>query len=166
MIYMRGGLVVGLAFLFTQGCSSSYEPARSPRIVMVVDSGYPTFVKDGERVGSPAFGTGLVQAVHGNPRAEHHARVGRNLVVGGFVLDMLGLGAEIGGLVVLGQQNAGAPEQHSTAGTVLVVSGITAIVAGTVMILTGQPHIYDAVNLYNDGLEAPLTTAPEAKRPH
>ena len=47
----------------------------------------------------------------------------------------------------------------------LVSSGITALVAGGVMMLIGQPHIY-AVNIYNDGLDAPLTAAPLAARPH
>ena len=63
------------------------------------------FVKDGERVGSQSFGTGLVDAVQSNPRAQHQARVGRNLMVGGLVCTLLGLGAEIGGLAVLAQGN-------------------------------------------------------------
>src|SRR5947207_14437074 len=97
---MRQGLVVLLGLVVLQGCSSSYEPAKSPRIVTVIEGGQPTFVKNGERIGGPAFGSGLVEAVEGNPEAEHHATVGRNLVLGGFVLDLVGLGSVIGGTVV------------------------------------------------------------------
>jgi hypothetical protein len=163
---MRSSLVGLLALSFVAGCSSSYEPARSPRIQTVVEGGQPTFVKNGERFGSLAFGTGLVDAVEGNPQAEHHARVGRNLIVGGFVLDLVGLGAEIGGLAVLAHdrnQNGDAPASGVAVG--LLVGGLVAVAAGTVMIIAGQPHVYDAINIYNDGVAAqpaasPLPVAP------
>ena len=58
------------------GCSSSYEPARSPRIVTVMEGGVPHFVKDGRDYGGPLFGGGLVHAVQGNPRAEAEACTG------------------------------------------------------------------------------------------
>jgi hypothetical protein len=164
---MRRGLAVLLAVVFTAGCSSSYEPARSPRIVTVVEGGQPTFVKNGERIGGPAFGSGLADAVASNPEAERQATIGRNLVLGGFVLDLVGLGSVIGGTVVLAKQDA-TQEQPSTAGTALLLGGVAAALAGSVMILCGQPHIYDAVNIYNDSLEAralPAPTAPPAPAP-
>lgn len=159
---MRRGFAVLLALaFFSQGCSSSYEPARSPRIAMVVESGQPTFVKNGERLGSPAFGGGLVDAVASNPEAQHQATIGRNWVVGGLVLDLVGLGSVIGGTVVLAKDNASTlPDHPSTAGTALLIGGLAAALAGSVMILCGQPHIYDAVNIYNDGLEPRVTTPP------
>ncbi len=89
-------MIVG-ALSLVIGCSSSYEPVRSPRIVTVVESGMPTFVKDGQSYGSPMFGSGLVDAVQGNPRATQQARLGRNLAIGGFVLDLAGLGTEVAG---------------------------------------------------------------------
>ena len=161
---MRRGLAVLLAVAFTAGCSSSYEPARSPRIVTVVEGGQPTFVKNGERIGGPAFGSGLADAVAANPEAQRQATIGRNLVLGGFVLDLVGLGSVIGGTVVLAKQDS--PNEHpSTAGTALVLGGVAAALAGSVLILCGQPHIYDAVNIYNDSLEAralPVPAAPAA----
>src|SRR5450755_4367702 len=62
-----------LASILVCSCSSGYEPARSPRIAMVVDGGTPTFVKDGTRYRSTFFAGGLVDAVRGNPRAEEQA---------------------------------------------------------------------------------------------
>ena len=88
---MPRALCVLFVLVFSQACTSSYEPARSPRIATVIDGGQPTFVKDGVHFGSQVWGTGLVDAVHGNPRAEHHARVGRNLIAGGFVLSLVGV---------------------------------------------------------------------------
>ncbi|MEI9948668.1 MAG: hypothetical protein WDO74_06700 [Pseudomonadota bacterium] len=162
---MRRGLVVVLALGFAQGCSTGYEPARSPRIATVLEGGQPTFVKDGVHFGSPVFGTGIVDAVQGNPQAEHHARIGRNLIVGGFVLDLVGLGSEIGGLVVLAHDR----DQHgdaSPAAVGLVLGGLVAVTAGTVMILCGQPHVYDAINIYNDGVDGQPSAAPLGPRVH
>jgi len=163
---MRGGSVVLLALVLTQGCSSSYQPARSPRIATVIDGGYPTFVKDGEHIGSPAFGTGLVDATSSNPRAQHHARVGRNLMIGGIASYLVGLGTGVGGLVLLAQDDAHLSTSKSNVGTALAITGIVGLVAGSVMMLSGQPHIYDAVNIYNDGLDAPLPRTPVATSPY
>jgi len=158
---MRRGFVVVLGLVFAQGCSSSYEPARSPRIATVIDGGQPAFVKNGEHFGSAAFGTGLVHATEGNPEAQRQARIGRNLVIGGFVLDLVGLGAEVGGIVVLAHdQNQHPDGQASPAGVALLVGGLAAVVAGTVMIVAGQPHIYDAINRYNDGVDGGPMPAP------
>jgi len=162
---MRRGLAVLLVLIFTQGCTSSYEPARSPRIETVVDGGQPTFVKDGVHFGGPVWGTGLVDAVHDNPRAEHHARVGRNLIVGGFVVSMAGLGAEIGGLVVSAKANSStAPDANSGLGTALVIGGLVVALTGVGMMLAGQPHVYDAINIYNDGIAARPSPAPLGPR--
>jgi len=158
---MRSGLVVLVGLSCVAGCSTSYEPARSPRIETVVQGGQPTFVKDGVHFGSQVWGTGLVDAVQGNPQAEHHARVGRNLIAGGFVLDLVGLGSEIGGLAVLAHdrnQHPGAPASGLAVG--LIVGGLAAVIAGSTMIMAGQPHVYDAINIYNDGLTPRPTTAP------
>jgi hypothetical protein len=134
-----------------QGCSSSYQPARSPRITTVVDSSVPVFVKDGKRYGTATFGGGLVHAVQGNPRAEEEARVGRNLVIGGLVFDIMGLTSETAGLILL------TPNDHANRNTAtgLLLGGLLGVTVGSVLLLSAPPHIYDAVNIYNDGIDAP-----------
>lgn len=129
-------------------CSSMYEPARSPRITTVVVDGTPTFVKDGKRYGGAAFATGLVDAVQGNPRAEEEARAGRNYAIAGFVLDLTGVAAETGGLVVIGEN-----DRHLNTGLGLLVGGLACVAIGSGLLLSAPPHIYDAVNIYNDGVD-------------
>jgi hypothetical protein len=161
---MRSGLVVLLALLCVTGCSTSYEPARSPRIQTVVRGGQPTFVKDGVHFGSQVWGTGLVDAVQGNPQAEHHARVGRNLIAGGFVVSLVGLGSEIGGLAVL-VNDRNQQQDASPLAVGLLVGGLAAAIAGSVIISAGQPHLYDAINIYNDGISAAPALAPSNVAP-
>lgn len=155
---MRRELVGLLGLSFAVGCSSRYEPARSPRIVTVMDAGTPTFVKDGEHIGAVGFGGGLADAVRGNPRAEHEARVGHNLVVGGFILDIAGLGTLVGAEAALAQQRS--TDRTSNVPVVLAIGGAAAIITGSILLIAGQPHIYDAVNLYNDGIDPQLRYAP------
>jgi hypothetical protein len=145
---------------FVQGCSSSYEPARSPRIATVVAGSEPVFVKDGQRYGSAVYGFGLGDAVRGNPVAEAEARTGRNLAIGGLVLDIAGLATEGAGLAVaIDSSRVGGPD-HQAAANALIVGGLASVLVGTVLLLSAPPHIYDAVNIYNDGLEH--SHAPEA----
>ena len=147
-------VVIGLvAAVFTCACSSGYEPAKSPRIAIVVEGGSPTFVKNGEHFGNSAFASGLVRAVNGNARAEEQALTARSLVIGGFVLDVAGLGSEVGGFVALGH-DSGANGHSSALPAALLLGGIGAVVAGTLVIVSAQPHVYDAVNIYNDGVDA------------
>ncbi len=149
-------LVTGLTSLSTlQGCSSSYQPAQSPRIVTVIRGGTPVFVKDGTSYGSPLFGSGLVDAVRGNPRAEDEARTGRNLAIGGFVFDMAGLGSEIGALATIRPDTPGNSHNNDVSFG-LLIAGLVGVTVGSVMLIAAPPHIYDAVNIYNDGLEAPV----------
>ena len=161
---MRRGLAVLLTLVFSQACTSSYEPARSPRIATVIDSGQPTFVKDGVHFGSAVWGTGLVDTVQSSPQAQHHARVGRDLIAGGFALSLAGLGSEIGGVVVLAQDTNEPSGKASGLAIGLLVGGIAAALAGSFMIMSGQPHVYDAINIYNDSLEVRSTTLPSGPR--
>ena len=160
---MRRALVVVWALSVGAGCSSSYEPARSPRIETVISGGQPTFVKDGVHIGSAVWGTGLVDAVEGNPEAQHHAEVGRNLIAGGFAMSLVGLASEIGGLAVLVHDNnqpaAQNDAQASGLAVGLLVGGLAVALAGSVMMMAGQPHVYDAVNIYNDSLVLPRPAA-------
>src|SRR5450755_443723 len=155
---MTRGVVSLLACLMVaslpiiEGCSSSYQPARSPRIVTVIDGGGQVFVKDGINYGGPLFGGGVVEAVRGNPRAEAEARTGRNLTIAGFVVDMAGLGSDIAGLATIKPNSSNSDNTLSLG---LILGGLVGVTVGSVLLLAGPPHTYDAINIYNDGLDAP-----------
>jgi hypothetical protein len=106
----------------------------------------------------------LVDTVQGNPQAQHHARVGRNLIAGGFALGLAGLVSEVSALAVLVHDNNQQPPQNdaqaSGLAVGLLVGGLAAVLTGSVLIMSGQPHVYDAVNIYNDGLVARPAPAP------
>lgn len=139
------------------GCASTrYEPARSPRIAFVSNA----VVKDGKKYPN-YFGGGVVEAVRGNPRAETEARKGRALVVGGSVLAIVGISAELVGLAasVAGtrfDETTGETSQTTSGevGSAMVIGGILVAIVGAVVTFQGPPHLVDAVNIYNDGVDA------------
>lgn len=153
-------MVVAL-FLFLEGCSSSYQPARSPRIATLMEGGTYTLVRDGKRYPVGMFGGGLEDAVEGNAEAEEHAHAFRNLLIAGTATTVLGLGSEIGGLVITADNSGfGGDSGRGAAGAALVFSGAVAVVVGLVLTASAQPHLWDAVNAYNDGVEGSWRVPP------
>jgi hypothetical protein len=152
-----------LLFALTQGCTSGYEPARSPRVAVMMEGGQLTFVKNGEHhhnfwlVGSSAL-----DAVQGNPRAEAEARSARNLEIGGIVFTVGALGSVTGALVSLGSPDA-SQHQSTTAG--LLVSALACDIVAAALLLNSIPHVYDAVNIYNDDLDRAAVSAPRWSLP-
>jgi hypothetical protein len=140
-----------------------------------MDEGSPHVVRDGRDQGGFTFGGGVVDAVQGNPRAENEARKGRNLVIGGFVVALGGLAVETGGLVYILSAPRDDRDANVSTGLGIVLGGATIAFAGSLLSLNGQPHLYDAINIYNDDLEAaraqpvrppaPLPVAPTALPP-
>jgi hypothetical protein len=133
------------------GCSSSYKPVGSPRASLVMDEGSPHVVRDGVDQGGFMFGGGVVDAVQTNPRALKEARTGRNLVVGGFVVTLVGVGVAVGGLAYGVSHES---DDRLGTGLGIALGGLAVELAGVVITLNGQPYLYDALNIYNDELEA------------
>ncbi len=162
---MKNGVGAGvvLAAGLCVGCATSYAPRPGPRVAMVIRGGNPAFVRDGKTYEGGVFGGGLVEAVHGNPEAEAHARAYRNLNIGG-VCALLGGGVSaISGIVL----TAGADHRDGThdstqraAGEALLIGGLAAYITGFVLILNAPPHVFDAVNVFNDGLPSEAFQRP------
>ncbi|HEX3777571.1 MAG TPA: hypothetical protein VHV51_24045 [Polyangiaceae bacterium] len=141
------------------GCSSSYEPARSPHVATIWEDGHLAYVRDGQHYGSSFFvGNGTIDAVQGNPRAEAEARTGRNLEVGGFVFLLGTVGTAAGALGAI----ASNPEarDHQTEASVLLASAIAFEITGIALEISAFPHLYDAVNIYNDDLDRAANDEP------
>jgi hypothetical protein len=147
----------------TQGCSSGYEPARSPRVQMVIDDGALSFVRDGERYHNGfVTGSGAMDAVSGNPHAEAEARTARNLQIGSFVFGVAALGSATGALAVAGT-NDGAQRHEATVNGLLISTLVCELVT-LGLAFSSMPHLYDAVNIYNDDLDRGAA-GPRLQRP-
>jgi hypothetical protein len=139
------------------GCSSAYLPHPGPRLSVVMDGGTVAYVREGKKYEGGLFGGDLEEAVHGNPQAEEYARQFKTGVTTGFATTMLGVAGMAGGLIVTGAQ-APSPDSGRSlpvTGPIILGAGIVAYVVGLIVMLNAAPHLYDAVNAYNDGLSSP-----------
>jgi hypothetical protein len=146
------GIVVVL-MATTPGCATEYVPRTSHRVAIVQSGGSAKFTRDAQTFGL----WDLDQAVAGNPEAEAHARTFVHRTVAGLVVEVAGIGLIAGGASLA----TNAPSSSTTRRDVasgLALGGVVALVGSFVAILSGVPHIYDAINIYNDGLP------PEANR--
>lgn len=143
-----------LLVLLCSACSSSYQPANSPRIATKADGGGLTLVRDGEEFPVGVFGSDVLDAVRGNPAAEEHALSFRNYMIGGFSVYAGGVTMGFTGLGMMSV--APADSNQHTMGTILGVAGLGAAVAGIVLLVNAPPHLYDAINIYNDAVDARL----------
>src|SRR5688572_26859951 len=152
-------LVSALSVVSTGGCASSYQPAPGPRIAAVMADGELTLVRDGHSFNAGFFGGGVVEAVEGNSAALEHAHTYRQYTIAGWTLYIGGLGL---GLTGIGLSQAGArnddPGQRQT-GDVLMLAGLAALVTGAGLLIGAQPHLWDAINLYNDEVDRRLRSS-------
>jgi hypothetical protein len=134
------------------GCVSpySYQPANSPRVSVAQDAIH----KNGKRYGL------LVDALADNPRALEEARAARSMAIPSTWL-LLG-GAGLGGAgVVL----AATHRDETITGLSLIGGCIVAEIVAAVMAGKAQAHSLNAVNIYNDDVEAKMFVRRPAPMP-
>jgi len=120
-------------------------PRPSRRISLIESGGTVNLVRD-----SHTFSIWDVeQAVAGNPQAESEARTYAHRTTAGLILDFGGL-ALMGTGIGIGGESVSSTRKDVSAG--LVVGGVVSISVAIALIVTGVSHLYDAVNIYNDGL--------------
>ncbi len=141
----------GFALLTATACSSSYVPARSPRIAIALDDGGLAFYKNGTEYEAGVFLGGVKEVVKGNPRAEDEARTAQQLVIGGYSCQFAALGASGAGFGVLSSSHRFGDTDTNVGLGLLAGSAILNLV-GAVLEMNAVPHVYDAVNIYNDGV--------------
>lgn len=137
------------------GCASSYVPRPGPRLSLVMDSGAIAYVREGRTYRGGVFGNQLVEAVEGNEKAEEYARSYQGGAVAGFALTLVGLTGALGGAALVGAEVNEAPNDpsHATAGWLVAGAGLVIELIGVAVSLSAVPHLYDAINAYNDGVE-------------
>ena len=78
-------------------------------------------------------------------------------MVGGFIVAMLGTGAILGGASLAGAEAAqpGSTTSSEVPGLAVMEAGVVAYIIGACIMAGAVPHLYDAINAYNDGVETP-----------
>jgi hypothetical protein len=137
--------VLALIVAGTFGCSSAYLPRPSHRISFIESEGGVKLTRDSQDFTS----WNVDQAVAGNPQAESEARTFLHRTTAGLVLDGVGLALIAAGAPLAAQSESSA---RRDVGGGLIAGGCVSIVVAFVLLATGLPHIYDAINIYNDGL--------------
>jgi hypothetical protein len=150
---MRTALTLAIALAAT-GCSTSYAPQNSGRIAIVMDGGAMQLYKNGKTYKPGLFGGNVDEAMAGNPRAEDEAETYQTYQTTGAVFSFAGLALEVGGIGVLA---AGPPSPSGNNALFpalgLALGGLAAEIASLVFTVSAQPHLWDAINIYNDGVK-------------
>jgi hypothetical protein len=146
---MRATAIFLVMSIVSVGCATSYRPQETDRISYVLDGPGFSLYKNGEEFGAGGLSSAPIRAVAGNFQAEEHARtfVRRSRIAWTLY------GVAIASLVTALSLN---PDGHAQgdrrqAGLIFGISGFTTLLAGGAVFMTAPGHLYDAVNIYNDG---------------
>ena len=157
MTLRRAISVVGVSTFALSGCSTNYAPRPNPRVAVVMQGGTPVYIREGRVFPGGGFGGDLREAVQGNPEAESYAKAYRTNMVAGVTTALAGVVSTIGGgILYVASSSRPENERSATAETIggtLALSGVAAFATGMVLMLNAQPHLWDAVNAYNDGVD-------------
>lgn len=141
------------AALLAASCSTSYFPRPGPGIKVTLKNGSPTFWKEGKVVQQGMFGSGLAAAMADLPEARRHAETWRSRNITGLVLLITGGAMAVPGAFIVSPGDG--LSARNTASVTLISAGFAALIAGLITTLTGQSHLWDALNLYNDRARQP-----------
>jgi hypothetical protein len=142
-------MFAALAVLAT-GCASTYRPQEPGRISFLMDGPGFSLYKDGTRYRAFGWSNDPVRAVAGNAQAEEHARifVSRSRLF--WSLYTVAVGCLVTSLIVNPYGPGHEDRQEASLG--FAAAGFAALAASLVPALTAPGHLYDAVNIYNDGI--------------
>ena len=168
---MRRSLAVASAALLAQAAcaTTSYRPRPDGRIATALEDGRQVLVKDGKSY--PFGGDGLLQAVAGNPIAEEHARNYGSEMHFALAEELIGIGALVAGAIIAAPSqdangnNLPVSTERQTAGGLLGIAGLVAVIVAAVQIGSAQAHFMDAVNVYNDGVPPRLPPGWQPQSP-
>lgn len=151
---VRSSLLLILA-LGVSGCGAVpiYHPANNPRVSVASDGIY----KNGKRYPR------LVDAVADNPRAVEEVRTAQSITTTANWLFLGSVGLDVAGvsLLVAGQNDAvRLGGGLGTIGAALAL-GIVAVAVGS----HAGPHVLNAINIYNDDIEAKMCLKRPAPAP-
>lgn len=138
------------------GCFSTGHVGRDPRKVYVaMEDGRRGYTKAGEFHTELGFGGNLVELVSDNPEAERAARTFRNRSIGGALMTIAG-SLCMPAVMIYSLGRALEDEQDAfTQNTFSILVGCAVLsTVGVFYWTSGMPYQMDAVNIYNDGVDA------------
>jgi len=151
-------------------CSSEYMPQSRGRVAVTMRSGAQAYVRDGKVYEHGFLGSGLEEAVQGNPRAMQAASEYTDRMKFGLLGVLGGMVCSIGGVVYAATQtetnNDGGPAEltgRGQAGLYVALGCMVVMIAGAGYLGTAEPHRWDAINIFNDApppLPMPMPGAP------
>lgn len=151
-------------------CSSEYLPQSRGRVAVTMRSGQQAYVRDGKVYEHGFLGSGLEEAVHGNPRAMQAANEYTDRLKFGLLGVLGGMVCSIGGAVYAATQTEvdpeGGPSELSgkgKAGLTVALGCMIVMIAGAAYLGTAEPYRWDAINIFNDApppLPLPMPGAP------
>jgi hypothetical protein len=149
--------VVAVVVVVGAGCSSSYIPQARGKVAIILKDGKPAYTRDGEIYEHGLLGGGLVEAVHGNPRAEQAAHEYRSRMGTGFLVGFAGLVCMTVTSVIAISKTEYVGNSHDPEAYMLtaLACGVASI-AGFSYAITAEPYRWDAVNMFNDDADRQL----------
>jgi hypothetical protein len=133
------------------GCASSYTPREPGRIHFVRTAGGRVLEKDGKRYGMSGLASDPILAVSGNPAAEEHARTFVSRTQTSGIVFLLGVAVAVPGLALNTTEPGHMDRKIAARGS--AGAGMAAAMGALIAIVLSRHHLYDAVNIYNDGIE-------------
>jgi hypothetical protein len=122
-----------------------------------MQGGTPVYIREGRVFPGGGFGGDLREAVQGNAEAERYAKSYRTNMIAGVTTALGGVASAIVGGILYAQSSARPDNERDGTvegvGATMAVGGVVAYVAGMVLMLNAQPHLWDAVNSYNDSVD-------------
>ena len=157
---VRSSLALVVALGVT-GCGApySYQPANSPRVSVRDTPDGSVVYKNGKRYPN------IREAVADNPRALEEARTARSITVTSTWLFLGGVGLDIAGVSMGGAGAAGNDKTLALAGWTTALAGLCIAIAGSVISGTARTHALNAINIYNDDVEAKMFIRRPAPAP-
>jgi hypothetical protein len=130
------------------GCASSYPPQEPGRIHVVLAEGRRALEKDGKLYSMSWFSNDPIVAVAGHPVAEEHARTFVNRRRNAAVMILFGVASMLAGGALITNE-PGHTGQRGAAIGIICVSELS-LIGGLIAFSSTKPHLYDAINIYND----------------
>jgi len=164
---MRRTIAVLALALVVSGCFSTDHVGRDPRKVYVaMEDGRRGYLKAGEFHTELGFGGDLVELVADNPEAERAARTFRTRSIGGALMTIGGSLCLPAVLAYSITRDIEGQSNGFTQNSFYALIGCTVLsLVGVFYWTSGIPYQLDAINIYNDDVDArPAWPPPPAPR--